>query len=148
MTTLQYISSPKLQDFHYTPKALDGPGSESWLEEIFFSPSKGAEPFWCPTSEYRGLFLGVIRPKRDIDPTPPCNAGLRMNGVILLLTLRLQGVVKDNFTFLYNQMFLTAVSIIFFIWRCSLTRPMASSFTKFSRSHTRRATVGRTPPDE
>jgi hypothetical protein len=38
MSTLQYISPPKLQDFHYTPKALDGPSFESWLEEEIFSP--------------------------------------------------------------------------------------------------------------
>jgi hypothetical protein len=48
---------------------------------------------------------------RDVDPTLPSNAGLRMNGVIPLLTLRLQGMVRDNFTFLYIQMFLTAVGI-------------------------------------
>jgi hypothetical protein len=36
----------------------------------------------------------------------------------------------------------------FFVRRCSPTRAMASSFMRFSRSHTRCATVGRTPLDE
>jgi hypothetical protein len=35
-----------------------------------------------------------------------------------------------------------------FMWRCSPTRAMASSFMMFSRSHTWHATVGRTPLDE
>jgi hypothetical protein len=34
------------------------------------------------------------------------------------------------------------------MWLCSPTRAMAFSFTRFSRSHTRRATVGRTPLEE
>jgi len=34
-----------------------------------------------------------------------------MNGVITLLTLRLQGVEMDNFTFLYKQMWLSQQSV-------------------------------------
>ena len=36
----------------------------------------------------------------------------------------------------------------FFWWRCSLTRAMASSFTRFLDHTQRRITVGRTPLDE
>jgi hypothetical protein len=34
------------------------------------------------------------------------------------------------------------------MWRCSPMRSRTSSFTRFSRSHTRRATIGRIPLDE
>ena len=38
--------------------------------------------------------------------------------------------------------------LFFFLWRCDPTRVMASSFTRFSRSHTTTHPVGRTPLDE
>jgi len=38
--------------------------------------------------------------------------------------------------------------VFFFLWRCDLTRVMASSFLRFLEHTQRRTTVGRTPLDE
>jgi hypothetical protein len=57
-------------------------------------------------------------------------------------------VVVRKVYFRYIYIYIYIYIYVFFTWRCSPTRAMVSSFTRFSRSHTRRATVGRTPLDE
>lgn len=57
-----------------------------WKKRCFFLLLKTSRPALGPNqslfSEYRGPFLGVIRPRRDADKIPPRSASLRMNGVI------------------------------------------------------------------
>jgi hypothetical protein len=49
----------------------------------------------------------------------------------------------------YGLLLLLLLSLIYyFLWLCSPSRAMASSFTRFPDHTKRRATVGRTPPDE
>jgi len=83
-----------------------------------------------PTLESHLTFLTIIHKILTALLPHPLKFSRIAAGTLLYRRERNNSWCRDNFTFQH------VVLSIFFLWRCDPTRGMASSFLRFSRSHT------------